>query len=339
MRHAFGISVVGFSLCAATALAWDGEGHRIVTTLALDALPKEAPAWMRDPAFVSRVAWESNEPDRWRGTSIVPMAHENSPDHYIDVEYLEPLGLSLETLPPFRYEYLKAMVLAKQKPNDRMMPYDPAKDADKSREWPGFLPYSILEHYAKLSASFQTLRLLEKVGDRVKPEEMAMAHANVEVEMGLLSHFVGDAAQPLHTSKHFNGWAGANPNGYTTSRKFHEMIDGGVLAFHQLNVDSLRGKVELPQRAIADPKAPWNDVIDEIRRSLGEVEPLYKLEKDGGLNEAAGKKLIVARLADGASMLAALYWGAWTSSAPTDEQVHDYLVRHYGAAEVGGAKR
>jgi hypothetical protein len=334
------IAILGVTLFALPAAAWDGEGHRIVTTLGLDALPKEAPAWMRDPAFVARVAWESNEADRWRGTSMIPMAHENSPDHYIDAEWLVPFGLDLETLPPFRYEYLRAMILAKEKASDAkaMMPYDPAKDPDKSREWPGFLPYAILEHQAKLTASFQTFRLLEKAGSRVRPEEAAMARENVDVELGMLSHFVGDAAQPLHTTKHFNGWSGDNPNGYTTSRKFHELIDGGVLAQLGLTVDSLRGKVDLPARAIADPKAPLKEIVAHVRRAFAEVEPLYALDKRGELGGPPGRQLIVARLADGAAMYEALVWSAWVASAPSDEQVRDFVSRHYAPVDAGAAK-
>ena len=59
------------------------------------------------------------------------------------------------------------------------------------------------------------------------PEEITNAQANVVYRMGILSHFVGDAAQPLHTTEHFNGWTGENPKGYTTSRRFHSWVDGG----------------------------------------------------------------------------------------------------------------
>ena len=58
------------------------------------------------------------------------------------------------------------------------------------------------------------------------PQEISNAQANVIYRMGILSHFVGDASQPLHTTKHYNGWVGNNPKQYTTRRSFHSWIDG-----------------------------------------------------------------------------------------------------------------
>ncbi len=312
---------------SSAAEGWDGEGHRTVTVLALDGLPPQAPAWLREASARSRIAYESVEPDRWRSTATYPMAHENSPDHYIDIEDLAGFDLSLETLPPFRYEALEAMVLARRLSPEKAPPYDPSTDRDHSRKWPGYLPYAIAEHYAKLQSSFQTLRILERNSDSARSDEIEAARANVVYEMGILSHFVGDAAQPLHTTRHFNGWVGDNPQGYTSARSFHAYVDGALLAQHDVRYDTLRGQVSFDRRI--DPKAPWNDIIEHIRRSFRQVEPLYKLEKEGSLKEAAGKQWLVARLNDGAAMLNAMYWAAYTSSEPSEDQVRDYVRRHY----------
>ena len=45
------------------------------------------------------------------------------------------------------------------------------------------------------------------------------AQAQILVDIGLLSHFVGDGSMPLHVSIHYNGWGPfPNPNGYTEER-------------------------------------------------------------------------------------------------------------------------
>ena len=60
------------------------------------------------------------------------------------------------------------------------------------------------------------------------PVEIANAQADIVYVMGVMGHFVGDGSQPLHTTMHFNGWVGDNPNGlHDASQKFHAWIDGG----------------------------------------------------------------------------------------------------------------
>jgi hypothetical protein len=308
----------------------------MITLLALDGLPPQAPAWLRDSAARERVAYQSVEPDRWRATTTHPMGHENAPEHYLDIEDLEPFGLTLETMPPLRYDYVRELAHAKQRHPDRIPPYDPSKDRDRSKEWPGFLPHAICEHYVKLQSSFRTVRLLEAAGDRVRPEELEMARANVLYHAGILSHFVGDAAQPLHTTCHFNGWSGDNPKGYTTARTFHAFVDGGLLDVHAVTYESLRGAVEFTRGV--DAGAPWNDVIEHLRRSFRQVEPLYRMEKDGSLRDKAGKEWLTARLADGASMLSAMYWAAYTSSAPSGDVIREFVRRNYPPSEGAGEK-
>lgn len=291
--------------------------------LALDALPSDMPAFFRDARVRDIVAFQSNEADRWRSTSTPPIGHENKPDHYIDLDLLGEFGLTAATLPPFRYDYVGAMAVAKREHPEKVSPYDPAKDRDKSLEWPGFLPHAIVEHYAKLEASFRTLRILEAVGEAARPHEIETARWNALVHMGHLSHFVGDAAQPLHTTKHFNGWTGENPNGYTTDRQFHSMIDGGVIERHGIGADFVRPRVKAGRTV--EPSALFPAVMEQICRAFTEVEPLYRLEKSGELAQAAGAELIANRLADAAGFLSALYRAAWIASAPTEKQVRDFL--------------
>lgn len=321
-RFALLAAVAAVAACPA-ALAWNAEGHRTVTYLALDGLPTDMPDWLRERAVRDRVAYQSSEPDRWRGTRSLTLAHENNPDHYLDVDDLDQFGLTLETVPPLRYEFLKAMIIAKHEHPELVDPYDDSKDADRTREWPGFLLQAIAEHYAKLRSSFNTYRILDSLRDPTRSAQLAQARENVIYEMGVLSHFVGDAAQPLHTTKHHHGWVGPNPNGYTTDFAFHAYIDGGVIRRHGLTFDALRPMTTYDQRVNGDD--PWNDEIVYIRRSFENVEPLYRLQKSGELEREAGRKFIAARLTDAASMLEAMYHAAWIASAPTDEQAASFV--------------
>jgi hypothetical protein len=77
------------------------------------------------------------------------------------------------------------------------------------------------------------------------------------------------------------------------------------------------------RRAI-DPAKPWNDILAHIRRSFDQMEPLYALEKSGGLNDEKGRAFIAERLADGASMLSGMIWAAWQQAEPTADQMEAF---------------
>jgi len=306
--------------CATVALAWSARGHRLITSLAIDALPPEAPAFLRDPATRDLIAEEANEPDKWRGIQAPALSHANGPDHYLDVEDLEQFGLTLDTVPPLRQEYFRVLAISKHThPELVTQPYDASNDADKTKEWPGFLAHAMSEHYQKLRSSFNTLRILEAIDDPARAAQHELARRNIITQMGMLAHFVGDAAQPLHTTRHHHGWVGPNPSGYTTDRGFHAYIDGAIVDLHDFTYDSLKPSVSFDRPINAAD--PWTDVLAHIRRSFDRLEPLYTLHRDKTLEGEPGKALIAERLADGAGMLGALYRSAWEASVPTDQQM------------------
>src|SRR6202000_1834457 len=70
--------------------------------------------------------------------------------------------------------------------------------------------------------------------DRVRREKQIL------IDIGYLSHFVGDGSQPLHVSVHFNGWGDyPNPPGYTPSRTLHSVFEGALVrqSITQADVD------------------------------------------------------------------------------------------------------
>lgn len=317
---AAGLVLVGAGV---PALGWNAHGHRTITMLALDGLSPGMPSWLRDPGIAARIADQANEPDRWRGVRVTAINAGPNLDHYIDIEDLEQFGLTLETVPRPRYEYVRAMATAKAEHPERILPYDASKDPDRSKEWPGFLPHAIDEHFAKLRSSFQTLRVLEAIDDPARAAQLEQARQNVIYEMGMLSHFIGDAAQPLHITRHHHGWVGDNPKGYTTDYGFHSYIDGKIVEIHGLSYESLRGRAKFEQ--VVTEKGSWGAALAYIRRSFDELEPMYQLHKDGRLVREEGKRLIEERFFDAAGFLAAMYNAAWESSEPRDGEVANFI--------------
>ncbi|MBL9118575.1 MAG: hypothetical protein JNL80_01525, partial [Phycisphaerae bacterium] len=273
-------------LIAAAGSAWDAPGHRAVSVVAVDQLSERvATSWLGDHEVRSAVAFQSNEPDRYRGTPSAVLNHENGPDHYIDLELLAKHDLTLRSLPRLRYEFVAQLARTSSMPKPESGPDGkPARRGVDHRTFTddvGFVPYAIVEHHAKLVSSFTTLRILEGLNDPQRAIQLAAARANVLHEMGQLSHFVADAAQPLHTTIHHHGWVGANPDSFTTDRGFHAYIDGEIVAFHGITEAEI-AEAAKERLAITDASL-WDEVLALIERSHAAVRPLYTMHKDGSL--------------------------------------------------------
>ena len=347
MNHRTGFCAAALILLTASgaprARAWDYEGHRIVNQLALASLPADFPAFVRQPAAAERIAFLSGEPDRWKNASEPALRHENIPDHYIDMEQLGWAGLDPAALSPLRYEFALQFAAGREAHAGRFPRIDPAKDAEHIREWPGFLPWTITESYERLKSAFSYLRAFREGGGT--PAEIANAEANVIMFMGVMGHYVGDGAQPLHLTVHHSGWTGANPHGYTTDPKFHAWIDGGFIARAGITFGRLAPRAR-PARLLATNRRPgerdamFGEVMRYLEAQFERVEPLYRLEKTGGLKADGspggfdGREFIEEQLLRAGQMLGSVWLTAWRA-APADSFMLNQLARRTAAAPTG----
>jgi len=332
-------------LCASqlTCRAWDYEGHRLVNQIALASLPANFPAFALSPAAKERVAFLAGEPDRWRNATDPTLAHVNGPDHYIDLEQLDDYGIDPKTLTEFRYDFAAQLALARAAHLDKFPEIDPDKNRDHTRQLVGFLPWAIVENFDKLKSEFSYLKAFEAGGGT--PEEIANAQANILYTMGVMGHYVGDAAQPLHTTKHHHGWVGGNPNGYTTGTRFHSWIDGGY--FNKIGiprVGELKDMIHPAQLvSLAYPaKDTFSSVMDYIFAQQKLVEPLYQIEKAGKLSGDGdlgheGKSFLIGQMIKGGQMLGDLWLTAW-QQAPQDTYLTSQLARRKLAGTNAGSK-
>ncbi|MBM3843935.1 MAG: hypothetical protein FJ397_11860 [Verrucomicrobia bacterium] len=329
-------------LAPARLTAWDYEGHRIVAQLALAVLPEGFPRIVARPEEAERVAFLSAEPDRWRNVPDLPLKHAGGSwgDHFLDLEYLTDAGLDLETLTSFRYEFVLQFARGRAAHAAAFKPIDPARNLDRTAEWPGFAPWAIAEHFARLRSGFSYLRVFEEVGT---PAEVANARANLLYVMGLLAHYVGDCSQPLHTTKHYNGWSGDNPRGYPTWNGLHAWIDGGIIARTGLRFPALRERALPPRVLPLGPRVDGRDplfvaVLDYIRVQHRQVETIYELGKAGRLGQAPGaevppetRRLIEEQLLAGGQMLASVWLTAFRGAVP-DTYLRAAIARRQAAA-------
>jgi hypothetical protein len=316
--------------------AWDYEGHHVVNELALASLPPDFGIQLTT-ALQDRIAFLAGEPDRWRNISDLPLKHINGPDHYIDLEDLTLYGLTPETLPIMRYDFVADIARTRAEHPERFPPIDPAKDTDHTRELSGFLPWAITEDYEKLKSDFSSLKAFQTHGGT--PEEIANAQADIVYVMGVMGHFVGDGSQPLHTTKYFNGWDPSdNPKGYTTRPTFHAWIDGGYFRkIGGIKVDALIGKIQPATRIpnADDPEAFFRYVVAYLVAQNKFVEPLYELDKEGGLTGEGGKGMEGApflenQLIKAGQMLGNIWYTAWLD-APEDTYLERQLDQRNAA--------
>jgi hypothetical protein len=335
-----------FTLLAAAGVlvfnagAWDYDGHHTVNQLALASLPPDFGIQLT-PALKGRIAFLAGEPDRWRNVSDLPLKHFNGPDHYVDLEDLKLYGLTPETLPIMRYDFVADIALARAAHPQNFPAIDPDKDADHTRELDGFLPWAITENFEKLKSDFATLKALKQYGGT--PEEIANAQADCIYVMGVMGHYVGDGSQPLHTTKYFNGWTTTdNPKGYTTRTTFHSWIDGGYFKkTGGIKIDALLGKIQ-PATKIPEADTPdgmFHYVVAYLVAQNQYVEPLYEMDKNGQLSGEGDKGMealpfLNGQLVKAGQMLGNIWLTAWLD-APEDTYLEKQLQQRSAAAAAG----
>lgn len=277
------------------ARAWGNDGHQMINQLAVEHLPADVPAFLRSAGAEEEIVYLGPEPDRWRSPAEPELMVVQAPEHFIDLE----LAGKLAPLPRRRFDFLAKAYAAGQQP-------------DKI----GLQPWQTEEVWERLKSAMRNYRELKAAGKDTGPVEQA-----VIFYAGWLGHYVGDGSQPLHTTVQYNGWTGPNPEGYTTSHQIHYQFES---AFVSTNIH-----LSDVQAHMTPVKAIEGDMFDAymayLRQTSTCVEPLYRLEKDGGFEgagTAASRAFAAERLAAGASMLRDMIYTAWLRSAEPVPQWH-----------------
>ncbi|MGD2122058.1 MAG: hypothetical protein PVJ76_09960 [Gemmatimonadota bacterium] len=280
----------GFATGKAAARRWGSDGHRMAARAAHAILPSRMPDFFLEAA--PQLEYLSPEPDRWRNGDLRAMDEAWKYDHYIDLENVPPGALDA----PDRFEFLEALFEA---------------GVERPQQYVGFLPFRILELHQRLVSGFARWRMASPGSDRDWIE------ARILNDAGILGHYVVDAAQPHHTTIHFNGWAESvpNPRGFTTDREFHSRFESGFVRAH-ITFEDLPPLMPPSPMSLGDVrKAIW----DHVQASNATVEEMYELEKEYGFDPGQqprpeARHFAIERLAAGAEMLASVWWTAWEES-------------------------
>jgi hypothetical protein len=173
----------------------------------------------------------------------------------------------------------------------------------------GLLPYTAVEVYERLKATFRTWRDQQR-------DKQATTYTELDAGfyIGWLSHYIADGAQPLHSSVHHDGWRGDNPKGYTRDAALHWGFENDFVDLIGLAEPDIQGRVG-PARAIADP---FSAILEHLTRSHGRVEQLYALEQRHAFADSQdhdARELVYSCTTEAATLLRDLVFTAWTTSA------------------------
>ena len=273
---------------APVAHAWGNEGHRLINRLAASNLPADLPAFLRSEAAVNEIEYLGPEPDRWRSPAEPELVSAQAPEHFIDMELSDPFV----PLPHKRFDFFAKVYAAGQKPDKiGLQPWQTTEVWDRLK--------SAMREYRQLSTEHQDTRAVEQA---------------IIFYAGWLGHYVADGSQPLHTTVNYNGWTGANPNGYTTSHQIHWQFEG---PFVDANLHAADVQPKMTAAKVVEGDV-FDGYIAYLKHTQTYVEKVYQLEKAGGFQgagSAESRDFTADRLAAGASMLRDMIYTAWVDSA------------------------
>ena len=304
-------------LLSQPAWGWGNDGHMMINRLAVQYLPADVPAFLRDKNAQDTIEYLGPEPDRWKGRGEKELSDTQSPDHFLDYEWAI-YGATTCTegskdcvagykFPRERYDFIRALAAAQ-----------PAHPGIKLQENVGFQPWQVEEVWQRLKSDLRDYRKLVAANQDTAPVEDAILF-----DAGWLGHYVGDGSQPLHITIQYNGWTGPNPNGYTTEHRIHSL-------FESINVtNNVKPAIDVAPLVAAtkpvDITDEWVQYFEYLHHTSTLIEKTYQLEKAGGFKDAGtpeGKAFTDERLAAGAIELRDLIYSAWLHSADPVEEYH-----------------
>ena len=306
-------------LPALPAHAWGRDGHRMINRLAIENLPQEVPAFLRNGNAVDIIEYEGPEPDQWRNKAEDELSNTQAADHFMDLEWADLAGTpcaagspgcspSGTMLPKRRFDFIKALEAAQKK----------HPELNLSPDKVGLQPWQVEEVWERLKSDLRDYRKLQAAN-----QDLSGIETIILFEAGWLGHYVGDGSQPLHITLNYNGWAEkTNPHGYTTEHHIHSQFESVYVTANIKSADVA------PLVAAAKPQQidnEWTQYLDYMHHSSTLVERTYQLEKAGGFTDAGtpdAKAFTEERLAAGAIELRDLIYSAWVHSADPVQEFH-----------------
>jgi len=321
-----GLTGVCMLVASAHAWSWGHTGHVEISRIAIDKLPAEIPAFVRNGLAAAAIGELGPEADESKTTGIITglsssgsilttrTVHdgERDPGHFIDID---DTGVVIGGVVPIM-----------NLPTTREA-FDTAQRTGapvQTQYSGGYLPYEILDGFQQLRKDFAMWRAFKaglltsrKASDREYfLTHLALREQLIIRDLGYWSHFVADASQPMHVSIHFNGWGNfPNPNGFTNA-PIHAPFEGSFV----------RNFIDF--RKVAAQVRPYTDrgittmeqrVPLYLEETLNQVVPTYQAALQSGNDnyqtaQPAEVAIVSKQLAAGAAELRDEIVDAWNQS-------------------------
>ena len=314
---------------------WGERGHDLVTRVAvkqLDEISQHNPALTRPFKLRDHMLSHlSNAPDfYWRSPAMSDAERAlNYPTHFIGMETAYPDQKDLN-------EFDTSIDYFYQSSSGREI-RDPSQI--------GTAPWRVLQFYKLLTESLATARSAKSRDSLIEATNQVLLYA------GLMSHFVGDLANPHHTTENFNGQLTGNTglHAYFEDDLVRELplaLDADIEA---LAGAELLGKTILsaypPEEHAAILADPEKLIFALVFESNSKVDLLHALDDDFAILKRSTdtrapafrrpprevmhrfRPFITERIAVGASVLAQLWKLSW--QAATKPNLSSFQSYHY----------
>ncbi|MEO8657603.1 MAG: nuclease [Bryobacteraceae bacterium] len=303
--------------------AWGLRGHTVANLAAVEAIPADGPAFLRlHKAYIGHLG---TIPDTWRSPADPFLRISEDPNHGWYTEEFDfvkdiPRSRTEFTLKVYD-EYLRVRKQSSEKARLLNIRYT------------GLQAYSAMEGYERMKAGMRLYRLggtpaegrvFSNLAARYgaisplftgKERVQSLLATDIAFYMGWLGHYIADAAQPLHNSRHHDGWSGDNLKGYTRDPEIHGRFESTYVDLIQTSEPDVARFVRKEAKYLEDP---WTAILDHMIEARDSVEDVYRVDLRRGFTNASDKEaqeLVYRRLASGASFLRDLAYTAWIESA------------------------
>lgn len=285
-------------LSAQLLLAWGPRAHSCVNRAAVQTMPEGLSFLKPHEEWVNH--WASI-PDSYRGPMDPYSKILEDPNH----GWFQEQFSFLKQIPKSRYEF----VLALYDEQKRIQAKEPERAKLMNVRWTGTLPYAAMESFEHIRIAMRRYRMLKSQQKDTKFTEQEIASY-----IGVLGHYVADAAMPLHVSIHHDGWVGENPKNYTRDPRVHGRFESSFVELIQLKEADFK-PVMSSAKVLSDP---WTAIQEHIAMSFSHVEEVYALDQANAYDDKdheAARKLVYKLLAKSADLLRDLTYTAWEESA------------------------
>jgi hypothetical protein len=329
MLHRTVAAVCVFLVSLPQLEAWGFRGHTVANLAAVEAIPADGPVFLK--AFEAYIGHLGPIPDTWRSPGDPYLRISEDPNHGWYTESFD----FIKEIPRSRTEF----TLRVYDEYLRVSKTNPERAKFLNIRYTGLQAYSMMEGYERVKAGMRLYRLASAKGGESRYRDIGSMYASISplyrdneavknylaqdvaFYIGWLGHYIADAAQPLHNSRHHDGWEGENPKGYTRDPNIHGRFESSYVDLIATRESDLEPFVAKQARHLDDP---WMAILDHMLEARETVEQVYRLDLRGAFkdpSDAEAKKLVYTRLASGASFLRDLVYTAWIESAKPDPLV------------------